>query len=113
MNILKRYFRPEFLNRLDDIIIFHRLSRDNIRQIVQIQLQQLADRVREKGIELEWSDALADYIADAGYDPQFGARPLKRLIQKELEDAMAKAVLSGNAGPSMKLDYRDGKVEIT
>ena len=113
MNILKRYFRPEFLNRLDDIIIFHRLSRDNIRQIVQIQLQQLADRVREKGIELEWTDALADYIADAGYDPQFGARPLKRLIQKELEDAMAKAVLSGNAGPSMKLDYRDGKVEIT
>ena len=113
MNILKRYFRPEFLNRLDDIIIFHRLSRDNIRQIVQIQLQQLADRVREKGIELEWSDALADYIADAGYDPQFGARPLKRLIQKELEDALAKAVLSGNAGPSMKLDYRDGKVEIT
>lgn len=112
MNILKRYFRPEFLNRLDDIIIFHRLSRDNIRQIVQIQLQQLADRVREKGIELEWTDALADYIADAGYDPQFGARPLKRLIQKELEDAMAKAVLSGNAGPSMKLDYRDGKVEI-
>ena len=68
MNILKRYFRPEFLNRLDDIIIFHRLSRDNIRQIVQIQLQQLADRVREKGIELEWTDALADYIADAGYD---------------------------------------------
>ncbi|HOC95711.1 MAG TPA: ATP-dependent chaperone ClpB [Candidatus Cloacimonadota bacterium] len=112
MNILKRYFRPEFLNRLDDIIIFHRLSRDNIRQIVQIQLQQLADRVREKGIELEWTDALADYIADAGYDPQFGARPLKRLIQKELEDAMAKAVLSGKAGPSMKLDYRDGKVEI-
>ncbi len=112
MNILKRYFRPEFLNRLDDIIIFHRLSRDNIRQIVQIQLQQLADRVREKGIELEWTDALADYIAAAGFDPQFGARPLKRLIQKELEDAMAKAVLSGNAGPSMKLDYRDGKVEI-
>ena len=112
MNILKRYFRPEFLNRLDDIIIFHRLSRYNIRQIVQIQLQQLADRVREKGIELEWTDALADYIADAGFDPQFGARPLKRLIQKELEDALAKAVLSGNAGPSMKLDYRDGKVEI-
>lgn len=112
MNILKRYFRPEFLNRLDDIIIFHRLSRDNIRQIVQIQLQQLADRVREKGIELEWTDALSDYIADAGFDPQFGARPLKRLIQKELEDALAKAVLSGSAGPSMKLDYRDGKVEI-
>ncbi len=112
MNILKRYFRPEFLNRLDDIIIFHRLSRDNIRQIVQIQLQQLADRVREKGIELEWTDALADYIAAAGFDPQFGARPLKRMIQKELEDALAKAVLSGSAGPSMKLDYRNGKVEI-
>ena len=113
MDILKQYFRPEFLNRLDDIIIFHRLSRADIREIVKIQLDQLAARVREKGIELSWTEALVDYIASAGYDPQFGARPLKRLIQKELEDAMAKAVLSGKAGPSMKLDYQNGEVSIS
>ena len=113
MQILKRHFRPEFLNRLDDIIVFHRLSRDNIRQIVGIQLRQLADRVRDKGIELTWTDALVDHIADAGYDPQFGARPLKRLIQKDLEDAIAKAVLSGQAGPQMRLDYQNGSVTVT
>ena len=113
MDILKQYFRPEFLNRLDDIIIFHRLSRADIREIMKIQLDQLAARVREKGIELSWTEALVDYIASAGYDPQFGARPLKRLIQKELEDAMAKAVLSGKAGPSMKLDYQNGEVSIS
>ena len=110
---LKQYFRPEFLNRLDDIIIFHRLSQANIREIVKIQLGQLADRVREKGIELSWTEALVDHIAAAGYDPQFGARPLKRLIQKDLEDAMARAVLSGQAGQQMKLDYQNGKVIIT
>ncbi len=110
---LKQYFRPEFLNRLDDIIIFHRLSRDNIREIVKIQLGQLAARVREKGIELSWTEALVDHIASAGYDPQFGARPLKRLIQKDLEDAMARAVLSGQAGERMQLDHRNGEVIIT
>ncbi|MBW6514299.1 MAG: ATP-dependent chaperone ClpB [Candidatus Syntrophosphaera sp.] len=113
MGTLKQYFRPEFLNRLDDVIIFHRLSKENIRQIVAIQLKQLAGRVREKGIELDWTQALVDHIATAGYDPQFGARPLKRLIQKDLEDAMAKAVLAGFAGPVMKLDFRSGEVLIT
>ncbi len=112
MGILKQHFRPEFLNRLDDIIVFHRLSKDNIRAIVQIQLAQLAARVREKGIELSWTDSLTDHIAEAGYDPQYGARPLKRLIQKELEDAMAKALLGGQAGPKMTLDYRGGEVLI-
>ena len=113
LGTLKQYFRPEFLNRLDDIIIFHRLSQANIREIVKIQLGQLADRVREKGIELSWTEALVDHIASAGYDPQFGARPLKRLIQKDLEDAMARAVLSGQAGQQMKLDHQNGEVIIT
>jgi ATP-dependent Clp protease ATP-binding subunit ClpB len=113
LGTLKQYFRPEFLNRLDDIIIFHRLSQANIREIVKIQLTQLAGRVREKGIELSWTEALVDHIAAAGYDPQFGARPLKRLIQKDLEDAMARAVLSGQAGQQMKLDYQNGEVIIS
>lgn len=111
---LKLYFKPEFLNRIDDIIIFHRLSQENIRAIVEIQLGILAKRLQPKGIELTWTDALADYIATAGYDPQFGARPLKRLIQKDIEDALAKALLSGNIIPGMpvKLDYQNGSVII-
>lgn len=113
MGILKQHFRPEFLNRLDDIIIFHRLSQANIREIVQIQLKRLADRICEKGIELSWTDSLVDYIASAGYDPQYGARPLKRIIQKDLENAMATAVLAGEASAQMKLDYRDGAVSVS
>ncbi len=112
MNELKHYFRPEFLNRLDDIIIFHRLSRENIRSIVDIQLGVLAKRLLSKGIELSWTDALADYIADAGFDPQFGARPLKRLIQKDIEDELAKALLGGKIqiNAPLKLDYDGGLV---
>lgn len=112
MNELKHYFRPEFLNRLDDIIIFHRLSRENIRSIVDIQLGVLAKRLLSKGIELSWTDALADYIADAGFDPQFGARPLKRLIQKDIEDELAKALLGGKIqiNTPLKLDYDGGLV---
>lgn len=110
MEELKRYFRPEFLNRLDDIIIFHRLSKENIRAIVDIQLGVLANRLLPKGIELTWTDRLADYIAEAGFDPQFGARPLKRLIQKEIEDELAKALLGGKIQPDapLELDYDQG-----
>ena len=113
MSILQQYFRPEFLNRLDDIIIFHRLSRENIRDIVKIQLNQLAERIKEKGIELSWTDALVDYLATAGYDPQYGARPLRRLIQKEVEDQMARAIIAGKVGPQIKLDYQNGSVIIS
>ena len=112
MEELKHYFRPEFLNRLDDIIIFHRLSKENIRAIVDIQLGVLAKRLQPKGIELTWTDRLADYVAEAGFDPQFGARPLKRLIQKEIEDELAKALLGGKIKPDapLKLDYDNGLV---
>jgi len=112
LNILKQYFRPEFLNRLDDIIIFHRLSRDNIREIVRIQLRQLAERLSGKGIELSWTEAVVDHLSEAGFDPLFGARPLKRLIQKELEDALAKAILAGQVSAAVELDYLDGEVYI-
>jgi ATP-dependent Clp protease ATP-binding subunit ClpB len=114
MDELKRYFRPEFLNRLDDIIIFHRLSKENIRAIVDIQLGVLAKRLQPKGIELSWTDRLADYIAEAGFDPQFGARPLKRLIQKEIEDELAKALLGGKIQPDapLKLDYDNGLIIV-
>jgi len=107
MTILQQYFRPEFLNRLDDIIVFHRLNRTHIKQIVKLQLAILAERLSGKNLQLEFTDALVDHLAEAGYDPTFGARPLKRIIRKELEDNLAKAILQGQftTGKAVKLDY--------
>lgn len=107
MQLLQNYFRPEFLNRLDDIILFHRLDEQQISQIVVLQLELLAQRMAAREIYLEFSEALIAYIARAGFDPQFGARPLKRLIQREIEDALARAILSGELGNSgrIRIDY--------
>ncbi len=107
MGILQQYFRPEFLNRLDDIIIFHRLEREHIRRIVKLQLNILAVRMQRKNLMLEFTDSLIDHLAETGFDPAFGARPLKRLIQKELEDPLARALLSGDfiSGKHISLDY--------
>src|SRR5690606_21109454 len=92
---LDRTFRPEFLNRIDEVILFHSLTREHLRQIVGIQLRSLAELLRERGITLELSDAARDYLADAGFDPVYGARPLKRAIQRELQDPLALAILEG------------------
>jgi len=107
MDTLQQYFRPEFLNRLDDIILFHRLDKEHIKQIVRLQLAILAARMAKRNLQLSFSDALVDHLAIAGFDPAFGARPLKRLIQKELEDALAKQILAGNfsSGQVISLDY--------
>jgi ATP-dependent Clp protease ATP-binding subunit ClpB len=82
INLLKQTIRPEFLNRIDEIIMFRPLLKDEIRGIVRIQLGQLKNLVAQSGIQLEFSDYLIDYLSDNGFDPQYGARPLKRLIQK-------------------------------
>jgi len=92
---LARHFRPEFLNRIDDVIVFHRLSREEIEQIVEVQLQLLARTVADRGIRLEWTPDVRRLLAGRGYDPTFGARPLKRLIQKDVSDALAKKLLTG------------------
>jgi ATP-dependent Clp protease ATP-binding subunit ClpB len=107
LSILQQYFRPEFLNRLDDIIVFHRLEKGHIKQIVKLQLAILATRLGKRNLSLSFSDALIDHLAEAGYDPAYGARPLKRLIQRELEDALAKSVLGGDfkSGQSVMLDF--------
>jgi len=107
MDTLQQYFRPDFLNRLDDIILFHRLDKEHIKQIVRLQLAILAARMAKRNLQLSFSDALVDHLAIAGFDPAFGARPLKRLIQKELEDALAKQILAGNfsSGQVISLDY--------
>jgi len=93
--ILQQYFKPEFLNRLDDSIVFHRLSENQIREIVKIQLEHLQQRLYDRRITLKVTDAAVTAIADMGFDPQFGARPLKRVIQKEIENRLAIDILDG------------------
>jgi ATP-dependent Clp protease ATP-binding subunit ClpB len=94
--ILQAHFRPEFLNRLDETIVFHPLTRENLAVIVDIQLRRLSALLAEKGYQLEVSQEACQYLADVGYDPDFGARPLKRAIQRELQDPLALQILSGN-----------------
>jgi ATP-dependent Clp protease ATP-binding subunit ClpB len=109
---LRRHFRPEFFNRIDDIIVFHRLTRDEIEKIVEIQLQAVARTVRDRGIELTWTDKAKRFLAGRGYDPTFGARPLKRLIQKEVTGTLATQILEGKlvTGGRAELDVaKDGE----
>ncbi|MGC8498763.1 MAG: ATP-dependent Clp protease ATP-binding subunit [Acidimicrobiales bacterium] len=106
------FFRPEFVNRIDDIIRFRALERDDLRAIVTIQLARLRDRLGERRLSLEVSEAAAAHLAEAGYDPQFGARPLRRVIQRQLEDPLALAVLAGryHDGDTVRVDVRDGQL---
>ena len=94
-SVLQAHFRPEFLNRIDEIVVFHPLTRENLSQIVDIQMRQVAELLAERGYTLEISEAAREYLADVGYDPDFGARPLKRAIQRELQDTLALQILSG------------------
>ncbi|NNC92705.1 MAG: AAA domain-containing protein, partial [Acidimicrobiia bacterium] len=95
MGVVNTHFRPEFLNRVDEILVFHRLSRDHLAIIVGIQAAQLLGRLAERKISLEISEAASDWLAEEGYDPTFGARPLKRLLQTAVADPLAMAILEG------------------
>ena len=97
---LHAHFRPEFLNRLDETIIFHSLRREELRQIVALQVNRLRERLGDRKLGLEISDIAADWLVNAGYDPVYGARPLKRAIQRELETPIAKSILAGLYGDS-------------
>ena len=92
---LKQIFKPEFLNRIDEIIVFHMLTKDDLKKIVDIQLDYLARRLDERKIKLEFTDSARSQIMDEGYDPVFGARPLKRTIQQRLENPLASELLAG------------------
>jgi len=94
-NAMKEHFRPEFLNRIDEYVIFNSLNKENLRMIVQLEVKRLEKRLAEKQIKLAMSDEALDYIADVGFDPVYGARPLKRAIQRELETVVARGILSG------------------
>ncbi|MGA1623354.1 MAG: AAA family ATPase, partial [Synechocystis sp.] len=99
MDVMRDNFRPEFLNRVDETIIFHGLQKSELRSIVQIQVQHLADRLAEQKLALKLSDAALDFLAELGFDPVYGARPLKRAVQKYLETAIAKSILRGDYKP--------------
>ena len=96
---VKRFFRPEFLNRIDGTVVFHALSRENMREIVKLQLQDVSGELIEQGLTMEVSDAARDWLSEKGYDPQFGARPMRRLIQDHLEDTLSDAILAGEVTP--------------
>jgi ATP-dependent Clp protease ATP-binding subunit ClpC len=111
---LKRSFAPEFLNRLDDVIIFNSLTKENIYEIIDIELQGLYERVHNLGYRIEISREAKDYICDKGYDDQFGARPLKRAIQKYVEDPMAETIIKHDIkeGDQLKVAYDKENEEI-
>jgi ATP-dependent Clp protease ATP-binding subunit ClpB len=112
---LRRHFRPEFFNRIDDVIVFHRLTREEIEQIVEIQLRSLAKIVLERGIQLTWTPEAKRWLAGRGYDPTFGARPLKRLIAKEVADRLAESILDAelNEGDTAVIDLAANKESLT
>jgi ATP-dependent Clp protease ATP-binding subunit ClpC len=113
---VKHEFRPEFLNRIDSTVVFHSLNRDQILEIVDLMLQELQAKVLEKGLVLQVTDAGREWIVDNGFDPKFGARPLRRLIQDKLEDQLSEDLLRGkfNAGDVVEVDIDDdGVVSIT
>jgi ATP-dependent Clp protease ATP-binding subunit ClpB len=99
MEIVGQHFRPEFINRIDDVVVFHPLDAEHIRRIVDIQLEYLRRRLRERDITLVLSPEARDRLAQAGFDPVYGARPLKRAIQQQLENPLAQRILRGDFGP--------------
>ena len=112
INLLKQTIRPEFLNRIDEVIMFQPLMKKEIKGIIKIQLEGLKNLVAQSGIKLEFSDYALDYLAENGYDVQFGARPLKRLIQKQIVNQLSKRILAGDIDKSkpVLVDVFDGVV---
>jgi len=115
MDELKKTFRPELLNRIDKIVVFHPLNQKDIRRIVDLQLQQLADRLQKQQIALDVSNTARDLIASQGFDPESGARPVRRVIQNLIEDQLAEGILSGEFGKGQKVqvDKRGGKLVLS
>ncbi|MEC8649543.1 MAG: NDP-hexose 4-ketoreductase, partial [Verrucomicrobiota bacterium] len=111
----KRVFKPEFLNRLNDLVIFKSLGRDDMHSIVDLELRNLCERLKEKGLKFIFSDAAKEFLIDSGYDEKYGARPLRRAVEKHLEDSLAEALLAGTIKPgeSIHVDLNeDGKALV-
>lgn len=115
MDIIAQHFRPEFINRVDEVVVFHALTEKQIHSITSIQLEKLRERLINRDLQLEVSEAAINHISKMGYDPVYGARPLKRTIQQELENPIAKDILEEKFLPGDKIfvDYMDGKIKLT
>jgi ATP-dependent Clp protease ATP-binding subunit ClpC len=111
---LKRIFRPEFMNRIDGVIVFHALNREQIKEIVDLEIDKVRGRLVEHGLELRLTDAARAYLGEEGYDPDLGARPLRRVIQVKVEDALSEGVLAGrfNEGDQVVADLEDGELSF-
>jgi ATP-dependent Clp protease ATP-binding subunit ClpB len=114
MGEVRQKFRPEFLNRLDDIILFHRLQRSEMGKIVDIQLQRVQKLLVDRKIKLEMDDQARTWLANRGYDPAYGARPLKRVIQRHVQDPLAELILAGRVkdGDTVRISVRDGELVL-
>ena len=114
MNELRGHFRPEFLNRLDEIVMFKPLTRENIGGIVDLIINNLNKRLADRELKIELTDAAKKYVADNGYDPVYGARPLKRYLQKNVETLAAKVILEGkvNMGDTITFDVVDNQLVV-
>ena len=111
---VKKFFRPEFLNRIDATVVFHALTREHMNQIVELMLSEVASNLIEKGVDLDVTDEAKDWLAEHGYDPQFGARPLRRVIQDSVEDRLSDSILAGslNPGDTAVIDVADGEIVV-
>jgi ATP-dependent Clp protease ATP-binding subunit ClpB len=109
---LRATFRPEFLNRIDEMVVFHPLSREHLSEIVGLQLHRLEERLAERGIRIELTDAAKEFLAEAGWDPTYGARPLKRAIQRLVENPLAMRLLDDEFadGDTIRVDVHDGEL---
>ena len=115
LEVLKRTVRPEFLNRIDEVIMFEPLSQSDIREILHIQMKDLQEKLAENGVSVEFTEGFVDYMSTKGYEPQYGARPIKRLMQKELVNLLAKSILEGHVRRDsvITVDVRDGQIFIS
>jgi ATP-dependent Clp protease ATP-binding subunit ClpB len=112
MGVVQAHFRPEFINRLDDIVVFHPLDKAQIREIAKIQLRGLEQRLGERGIGIELTEKAFDLLGNTGFDPVYGARPLKRAIQSQIENPLASRILAGDfvSGDTVHVDAEAGKL---
>jgi ATP-dependent Clp protease ATP-binding subunit ClpC len=114
-NALRKAFSPEFLNRVDDMIMFRSLTREDIHKIIDLELDKLIIRIKSLGYKLELTEKAKDFIVERGYDEKFGARPLKRAIQKFIEDPLAEGIINSNMaeGDTVLMDFEEGKEELS
>jgi ATP-dependent Clp protease ATP-binding subunit ClpB len=114
MEVVRAHFRPEFLNRLDEVILFHRLALEHMAPIVDIQLTRVQKLLKDRKIVLDLTDAAKRWLGRVGYDPVYGARPLKRAVQRYVQDPLADKLLAGEIpdGSTVKLDEGDGELKI-